>query len=247
MSNTDYKGWFLSLLNKTISNNRQYFYKISDQSDKIIVWLVGFSITSIALSINKEKELNTFINNLTDYILICGSLTVIFGVLYRIFLFLTQALEVNILVAFEGYIEGYNNPPGVHFGRDLTENDTYYDIIQYMKTDFDIEIERVDITLLDSTHAEIMRKSVIDYYNSLNNWSNQKLERETNEIKSVLSAYLGYSKEKLDRLFNPKEPKIRTTSLYWFSLYAASTLFIMSCLAFTSGMSIILVKYLMKI
>lgn len=246
MNNSDFQGWFLSLMNKSLSNNRQYFYKISEQSDKIIVWLVGFSITSIALSISKETVLNSFINNLTNYILICGSLTVIFGVLYRIFLYLAQAFEINILIAFEGYIEGYNNPPDVHFGRELSEKDTYDNIVDYIKIDFDIEIERVDIKLLDSTHAQVLRKSVIDYYLSLNNWSNQKLERETNEVKSVLAAYLGYSKKKLDRIFNPKEPKIKLTTLYWFCLYAASTLFIMSCLAFTSGMMIILVKYIIK-
>lgn len=247
MSNTDFQGWFLSLMNKSLSNNRQYFYRISDQSDKIIVWLVGFSITSIALSISKETELNAFINNLTNYILICGSLTVIFGVLYRIFLYLAQAFEINILIAFEGYIEGYNNPPNVHFGRELSEKDTYDDVVKYIKIDFDIDIEQVDITLLDSSQAEVMRKSVVDYYLSFNNWSNKKLERETNEVRNVLSTYLGYTKKKLDKIFNPKEPSIKLTSLYWFCLYSASSLFILSCLAFTSGMIIILVEYLKKI
>ena len=247
MNNSDFQGWFLSLMNKSLSNNRQYSYKISDQSDKIIVWLVGFSITSIALSISKETELNLFINNLTNYILICGSLTVVFGVLYRIFLYLAQVFEINILTAFGGYIEGYNNPLDMYFGRELSEEDTYDDIVDYLKYDFDIEIERVDIKKLDSTQVHVLRKSVIDYYLSLNNWSNKKLERETNEVKTVLVTYLGYSKKKLRRIFNPKEPRVKLTTLYWFCLYAASTLFIMSCLAFTSGMMIILVKYIIKI
>jgi hypothetical protein len=247
MNNSDFQGWILSLLNKSLSNNRQYFYKISEQSDKIIVWLVGFSITSIALSISKNTELNSFINNLTNYILICGSLTVIFGVLYRIFLYLAQAFESMILMSFENYIEGYNNPPDVHFGRELSEKDTYDDIVDYIKIDFDIEIERVDTKLLDLKQVQVLRKSVIDYYLSLNNWSNQKLEREKKEVKDVLATYLGYSKKKLERIFNPQEPKIKLTTLYWFCFYAASSLFIMSCLAFTSGMIIILVKYIIKI
>lgn len=246
MNDTDFKGWVLSSINKSLSNNRQYFYKVSDQSDKIIVWLVGFSISSIALSLGKESELNAIINNLPKYIIICGSLTIIFGVLYRIFLYLAQVFEIHIIVAFEGYIEAYNNPPNVHFGRELSEDDTYDDVIKYIKTDFDIDLNQVDITVLDPRIAEVWRKSVVDYYLSLNNWSNKKLERETNEVKDVLSAYLGYSKKKLDKIFGGKEPRNLLTKLYWFCLYAASSLFIFSCLAFTSGMIIILVEYLKK-
>lgn len=247
MTNTDFQGWILSHMNKTLSSNREYFYRITDQSDKIIVWLVGFSITSIALSISKETELNSFISNLTNYVLIFGSLTVIFGVLYRILLYLAQVFEINILIAFDSYIEGYNNPPNVHYGRELTDKDTYEDIVSFIKDDFDIEIESADISILNLEQTNVLRKSVVDYYSSLNNWSNKELERETNEVKEVLSTYLGYSKKKLDKIFNPKKPRVKLTSLYWFCLYAASALFVMSCLAFSSGMFIILIAYLKKI
>ncbi len=247
MDNTDFQGWILSIVNKTISHNRQYFYKMTEQSDKIIVWLVGLSITSIVLTINNGLKLNSVINNLTTYVLIFGSLTVIFGVLYRIFLYIAQTLEINILIAFEMYIEGYNNPPKVHFGRELLDEDTYEDIVSFFKDDFEIEIESINTATLDTNQIEVLRKSVIDYYLSLNNWANKKLEKEKNEVKDVFSTYLGYSNKKLDRIFNPKAPTIKSTNLYWYSLYAASALFILSCLSFTSGMITILTEYIIKI
>ncbi|PLX07998.1 MAG: hypothetical protein C0596_08605 [Marinilabiliales bacterium] len=175
MKNTNFQGWFLTMLNKTLSNNRDYYYKISQQSDRIIVWLVGFSITGIAFVVSKGTQLDSFINNLTNYIIICGSLTVIFGVLYRIFLYFAQSLEIRILIGFEGYIEAYNNASDLHFGREITDQDTYNDIIEYINADFGVDDERIDITHLDLKQVEVLRKSVLDYYLSLNNWENQKL------------------------------------------------------------------------
>lgn len=247
MDKTNFQGWILSLISKSISSNRQYFYKITEQSDKIIVWLVGLSITSIALTISKESKLDSVIFNLTNYILIFGSLTVIFGVLYRIFLYIVQTLEIKILIAFEMYIEGYNNPPKVHFGRELSDEDTYEDIISFFKDDFDREIESIDTTTLNTDQIKDLRQKLIDFYLSHNNWANKKLEKEKNEVKNVLSTYLGYSNKKLDKIFNPKKFKFRITKLYWFCLYTTSTFFIISCMAFTSGMILILIEYLRKI
>lgn len=247
MITKNFQGWVLNLIFETISSNRQYIYRISDQSDKIIVWLVGFSITSIALSISKESELNLVIKNLTNYIIIFGSLTVIFGILYRIFLYLAQSLEITILIAFEGYINGYNNPPNIHFGRELTDENTYDDIITFIKDDFEIEIERTDISILNSDQIAIFRKSVFDYYLSLNNFENKKLEKGKNEIKNILSKYLGYSKRKLENIFNPKASKVKSTNLFWFCHYTASILFVLSCLAFTSGIFTILIEFLKKV
>jgi hypothetical protein len=218
MDTRNFTGWFLDQINKTLSKNREYFYKLSEQSDKIIVWLVGFSITSIALSISKAQILNAFIPHLSNYILIFGSFTVIFGVLYRIFLYVAQSTELFMLVAFEGYVEEYNNPPSMYSGRKLTNDVSYDDVVSLIKEDFDVEIKKLDISNLDSAKAEILRKSTIDYYQSLNNWASEKFERETNEIKNVLSSHLGYSKRKLAKIFDTNKSNKITKKLYWISL-----------------------------
>ena len=144
MENQNLQKWIFNLISKSLTNNRQYFYKITDQADRIIVWLVGFSISSIALSISNYFEVNKVISNLSHYIIIFGCLTIIFGILYRIFLYLAHVLELNIFLAFEGYIEGYNNPPNIHFGRQINNYNTYQDIISFIKEDFDVDIEQID-------------------------------------------------------------------------------------------------------
>jgi len=233
MERTDFQGWILGLISKTLSENRQYFYKITDQADKIIVWLVGFSITSIALTISKSIELNLFLENLTNFVLIFGSLTVIFGVLYRIFVFIAQSLELRILLEFETYVEGYNN--------------TYNEIVDFIKADFGKESDRIDISLLNETEIERIRQAALNYYNSLNYWNNKLFEKEKEGVKSVLMTQLGNSKRKVEKIFNDTTPNKFIRKVYWTSLYTSQTLFILSCLSFTTGMIVILIQYIIKI
>src|SRR5690554_7432175 len=85
--------YMLNNLQIIISRNREYYFKISEQADKIIVWLVGFSIASIALSISNSKLLIEISDLLPAVIIIFSSLTIIFGVLYRTFIYIAQTLE----------------------------------------------------------------------------------------------------------------------------------------------------------
>jgi len=247
MERTDFQGWILGLISKTLSENRQYFYKITDQADKIIVWLVGFSITSIALTISKSIELNLFLENLTNFVLIFGSLTVIFGVLYRIFVFIAQSLELRILLEFETYVEGYNNPPVIHVGREINDDNTYNEIVDFIKADFGKESDRIDISLLNETEIERIRQAALNYYNSLNYWNNKLFEKEKEGVKSVLMTQLGNSKRKVEKIFNDTTPNKFIRKVYWTSLYTSQTLFILSCLSFTTGMIVILIQYIIKI
>lgn len=240
----DFQGWMLNLLRDILLKNRDYFNRISDQSDKIVVWLVGFSVASIALSIGNKDMLNKVIPNISGTILIFGALTSIFGILYRIMLYLSQAIEIQMLISFEGYIEGYNNLPQVHYGRDITENDTYDDILGYLNIDFEIDFEKPNLDGVSEDEIKIARDHLLEYYNSLNNWHNNQLASEISGIKETLKIYLGYSNKKLDKIFNPKEPKIKLTSAYWFCLYSAISLFLLCCAAFTTGMIFLLFKYL---
>lgn len=240
----EFQGWMLNLLRDILLKNRDYFNRISDQSDKIVVWLVGFSVASMALSIGNVELVNNVIPNISGTILIFGSLTSIFGILYRIMLYLSQAFEIQMLINFEGFIEGFNNPPQVHFGRDISETDTYEDILDYLKIDFEIVFDKPSFGDVSEKEKRIARDHLLDYYNSLNNWHNNQLESQISGVKETLKIYLGYSEEKLDKIFNPKEPKIKLTSAYWFCLYSAVSLFILCCSSFTIGMVFILIKYL---
>jgi len=247
MERTDFQGWILGLVRKTLSENREYFYKITEQADKIIVWLVGFSITSIALSISKSIELNMFLNKITEIIVVFGSLTIITGILYRIFIYIAQSLELKILLEFDTYVEGYNNPPVIHVGREITDINTYDEIVDFLIEDFEKEVDRIDISTFNPEQVSEIRLAALNYYKSLNYWENKQFEEEKNGVKNVLINHLGNSERKVEKAFTNTEPNKLVRKAYWTCLYAARVLFILSCLSFTAGMTVILTKYLLKI
>ena len=247
MERTNFQGWILGLIRKTLSENRDYFYRITEQADKIIVWLVGFSIASIALSISQTTQLNIFLENLTNYVVIFGSLTIIIGVLYRISVFIAQSLELKILLEFDAYVEGYNNPPIVHVGREIKDHNTYDEIVNFLKEDFGKEVERLDNSKLNPNQLSAIRQAALDYYNSINYWENKLLAKEMEGVRSVLMTHLGYSKRKVEEAFNNTEPNKLVRKAYWTCLYSSMILFIFSCLSFTIGMILILIQYLIKI
>lgn len=247
MNNKNLQGWFLNQFKESINNYRDSFFRVTEQSDKIIVWLVGFSIASIALSLEKREVMNSIIENFAHYIFIFGSVTIITGILYRVSKYVAQTLEINILLGFESYIEGYNNPPKIHIGRTIIDEDTYDDIVDFIKEDFGAEIKRYPTNNLTPDQVKILRESVVTYYSTLNKWGNEKLKSEINEIKEILHKNLGYSKKRLDKTFDFDRSDNTKTKLFWIFNYCASTLFIISCLTFTSGVIIILLGYLKKI
>jgi len=247
MNNKNLQGWFLNQFKESINRYRESFFRVTDQSDKIIVWLVGFSIASIALTLEKRDAMNVLIGNFADYIFIFGSITIITGVLYRVFLFIAQSLEINILIAFESYIEGYNNPPNIHIGRSISENDTYDEIVDFIQEDFGVEIDRFPINILTPDQLKPLRDSIVTYYSALNKWENQKFESAINEIKDILHKNLGYSKKRLEKVFDFDRSNSTKTKLFWIFNYTASVLFLLSCLTFASGIIVILIGYFNKI
>jgi hypothetical protein len=95
-----------------ITNNRKNFNKVSEHSDRIIVWLVGFSITIIALLLSKSELLISARDIVLNLILIY-SFVIVFGILYRIFSYLVRHFENKLLMTFEGYISTITNIPSL--------------------------------------------------------------------------------------------------------------------------------------
>ena len=234
----------LATIQKILNRNREFYYKLTDQADRIIVWLVGFSIASIALSISNEKLINEISGNLSKTIVIFSSITIIFGVLYRTFMYLAQSIENQMIVNFEGYIEGYNNPPDITLPREIEDNETVNNLIYYLKEDFNIDIQAVNENNLSQEQYTKMQNDLFEYYNTLAEINNKHLDSQIDEIKDVLKSNLGLSEKRLERIFNQEKPKINWHKIYWFSIYFSTILFLVTTLVFVSGFITFLICYL---
>jgi hypothetical protein len=238
--------YMLENLQKIISRNREYFFKISEQADKIIVWLVGFSIASIALSISNSKLLIEISDLLPSVIIIFSSLTIIFGVLYRTFIYIAQTLENKMLISFEGYVEGCRNPPDIELPREIIDNESIDNLVSFLHEDFKVEIGEINKDNLSQEQLSKIQKDLVKYYRTLSEISVKQLESQVENIKEVLKSYLGYSEKRANRIFNPVKPKLNLNKICWFSIYFAFILFILTTLTFISGFTTFMGIYIMK-
>jgi hypothetical protein len=244
MERTNFKIWLLDNTSKTLKDQRQYFYKLADQSDKIIVWLAGFSVTAIVLVIGKFDKTIKIHEDFNQVILIFSSLTIVLGLLYRIFLYVTQFLELKILSEFDLLVDILKNPPVLNTHREIKDKDTYDDIIKYIETDFNMKIDRKDISLLDPKQVIALRCSVAYYYNTLCFWDKKIMDRDRLEVKEIFYKYLGNPKRKVDKAFKNPEPNRLIRQIYWICVYLSRIFFIMTCLSFATGIIIMLIKVL---
>ncbi len=241
--------FMLSRLQKGLSENREYSYKLSEQADRIIVWLVGFSIASIALTISNENSLKAISNDLPALLIIFSCMTVILGILYRIVNYVTQLTENQIMMKFNAGIDVYKNPqdiPLIPPYRNLSGEENCEDLRKYLKEDFNIEVDKIE----DNDFSQNQKK---DYMNSLSNYYNKTaeiysahFELEKNIVKNVLKNDLGYSQKAVDGVFNPVEPKIRIQRIYWVGLISSSILFLITTFVFLSGFVVFLWEYLQR-
>jgi hypothetical protein len=148
---------------------------------------------------------------------------------------------------FQGSVEGYLNPIDIATSRKLEGNEKYEDIITYLKKDFDIDLPLVKTEELTIAQNIVLLNQMIQYYNALAEINQRKIESHMAYIKKVLMSNLGYSKRKVDKIFNPTKPKINIQKIFWFSNFMASTLYLLTTITFVSGFTILLWIYIKSI
>jgi hypothetical protein len=236
-------NYILSSTLQIVTKNREAYFKINDQADRIIVWLVGFSIATIALIISKVNLISDLSQNLPFVLIIFCSLTIIFGILYRIFLFIAQFLENHLLLKFEAYV-GSLNWPRMDTPRFLKETEPIEDLIKYFKNDFDIDFSNLSIKDFTPQQIETYRSILFSHYiNSAIVFQNQ-LNSELDEISNVLKSHFGYSDKKLAPIKNPKKSNKVLPRIFWICFYVAHILFLLTILIFMIGVIVFLFNFI---
>lgn len=247
MSNMSFSEFMLSRVQKGLSDNREFYYKLSEQSDKIIVWLVGFSIGSIALTISNENTLKAISNDLATQIVIFSCATIILGILYRILKYLSQLAENHILMNFNVCIDVYKNPPDIPSlppYRKLDGTESCEELRSFLKEDFEIEVDNIEDKDFSPEQKKGNQKSLSNLYSKTAENYSAHFESEKDIVKNVLMNNLGNSQKEVDGIFDPVKPKISIQRLFRVSLLLSSILFLMTTIVFLSGFVVFLWKYL---
>ncbi|MBW8331203.1 MAG: hypothetical protein K0M40_04205 [Prolixibacteraceae bacterium] len=242
-----FSEFMLSRIQKGLSENREFSYKLSEQADRIIVWLVGFSIASIALTISNEVIIKTISNSLPTIIVIFSCTTVILGILYRIFKYLSQLIENHILINFNAVIDVYKNPhdiPSIPPYKNLDGTESCEKLRKYLKEDFKIEVANIEDKDFSPEQKKGNQESLSTLYSKTAENYSAHFENEKDIVKKVLMSNLGYSQKEVDGIFEPVKPKINIQKIYRRSLFLSSILFLLTTFVFLSGFAVFLWKYL---
>lgn len=152
-----------------------------------------------------------------------------------------------MLISFEGYVEGYKNPPEVTYPREIQDNETIDNLVAYLKEDFNIDIKDINVNSLSQERCLKIQFELTKYYKTLSEINNKHLESQIFEVKNVLKTYLGYSDKKVDKIFNPEKSKIDWKKFCWLSYYLSFALFVMTTLIFLAGFATFMTMYIFKI
>lgn len=224
------------LTEKTILNINESSKTNFERADQIITWIVGFSIGIFVLILPKDK-----IDNLKDiygttYQTLNFSLyVIIFGLLYRIFSFITNILNSMILNDLSSFSRGFSaNIDEIPIPRNLTGNETTIQIAEYLKEDFNY------VTPYEVKHENPELKELLfNYYNILAN--SNDIDKQLSEFKIQIGKYLGINKSYIDFLTKDKTIIYRG-KIYFFLSVLTVLLFVTTVVLFIVGAFTLLIE-----
>jgi hypothetical protein len=228
-----------STTSKLVNDQVQRDIDNFEKADRIIIWIVGFSIGIFTLILTRETK-NPLINELEFEITIVALITVILGLLFRIFSFFTQIHLNSIVFEFVSYAIGYNNASEIPIPKTLLEIDSLDNIIIFLEEDFGIKTQKIDTTNFSYEKLTEYRNLYKNYYESLA--SSNNIEEQIKEFSTQLALRFGQNPtDVMDSTKNNSELKSKGNR--YRILFAISYwLFFLTIVNFIVGIGIIAFK-----
>ncbi|HEY5371517.1 MAG TPA: hypothetical protein VIJ75_21235 [Hanamia sp.] len=162
-------------------------------SDKLITWLIGFAVGGITLIVANFKTLKDIIPNNIRLIIIFLSLTIIFGLIYRLAAYFYLAKNKKLENYFSGYFGNIDMTPVV--AEDIS-NATINEMLQHIQ--FDFEKSPADF---NPNGQELILQSLKNYYLSLVEYSRKNIEIGINSLAETYETAYKIKKEVTIDLF----------------------------------------------
>lgn len=212
-----------------------------EQLDKILVWIIGFSIGAISLIVSNIVDLKTVYNYCEikqTLFLLCFS--IISGIIYRISSLICLVNYQKIIFSLEGAFS--KNEMMIINEEKLNENINIHEIHQKIKNGFGKDYSDV-LELYNKSETEQSKKFYLEYlieeYKRLASWSKKEYDYSINYVKNAIKKAFGLSEKQNERLIkkanNPNYIK------FWFVFGLVS--FIVCNLMFAIVLIFLIVKY----
>ena len=174
------------------------------QNDKILVWIVGFSVAAISLIVSKISVVTeNYSVSILKTVLILLTTSIICGIIYRFSALLFLTRYQNIMFYLERAFSKEKTMPTET--RELKNPDDIHEIYQKIKTDFNHDYSDI-LNLYNQPPTEESKKYYIDYlkseYKRLAEWSASDYRNADDYIKGVFKTAFGFSDKKINRIFS---------------------------------------------
>ena len=226
---------FLKNLARTRENSKFNF----EQSDKFMVWIVGFSIGGLSLiATNLTQFSEAFNHNTIKAILILLAISIITGIVYRWFFFLYQVQYQTTEFYFEGAFseeEFMEIEPN-----DLSNETDIKEVVRRLKDDYGEDLSYIleIYEAVDKERQNFLLEDLKKHYNKVGLWAKKEYEFAMDYAKDTYQKAFGLSHKRIDKLFNSNTP-------FKLKLYGwiTSISFFISCATFIAVIIILCSKY----
>lgn len=234
--------YLYSKISKSVLENSDKSIQNFERADKIIIWIVGFSIGIFVILFTKDYAVENpnyiAITELSNKITIVSLIIVILGLIFRIFSFFAQMLLIEITIGFSAYSDGFSTVPKLPTPRQIKDTDTIDNIIEFFKQDFEIIQEKPDF----ANYTQEYRKLLLNYYLTLSESNNVEVQLE--EFKTKVSEYYGLSMKTINKSFIDNQRVKLRGKIYQMTLIGSYIFFFFTIATFIIGAIIILEKLL---
>lgn len=189
---------------ETLEKTKENFIFNFNQIDKILVWIVGFSVTAISIIISKISEISeNYSSSLLKTVLFLLTTSIISGIIYRLSALLFLQKYQSIMFFLEGAFSSEKAMPTKT--KELVNPDDIHEIYQKIKSDFDQNYSDI-IQLYYKTESAERKKYYVEYlkneYKRLAEWAKDEYEYADEYMKEVYKTALGLSDKEINKLFD---------------------------------------------
>lgn len=226
---------------KTLYKSKENFFYNFEQLDKILVWIIGFSIGIISITASNITDFKTVYSYCVikqTLILLC--ISIISGILYRISSLLYLINYQKIIFYLEGAFS--KNEMMIIEKEKLKININIHEIHQKIKTGFKADYSDV-IELYNNAESEQLKEFYINYlieeYTRLVIWSKNEYEYSVKYVKGVIGKAFGLTEKQNGKLQN------KTNNTFYLKLWYLIGLFslIVSVISFIAVIILLTTNY----
>lgn len=207
--------------------------------DSFTIWLLGFSVGSIALLIGNIEDVTKYYSYwVVKSIIVLLVLSIIAGVLHRMLLFNLKTKYNQTLFYVRGALSDKNIMQTEIV--DISQIVDIEELVERLKLDFDLDhTKELEIyrTLEDDKRKEILFTSLVNHYQRTNQWAKTSFDNGMNYIMELMNNVYLYKGKDYKGIMNSKHPNLkRLDIIQTLCLY-------FSCLCFILAAIILMIWY----